>query len=54
MFMGSEQRAELDTLDQRLNADDIMALAKQENEANEIAKRIRHLVVIPPQERPIA
>ena len=35
-----EQRVELDTLDQRLDADAVVALTRQQNEANEIAERV--------------
>jgi hypothetical protein len=55
-FVGDEA-GKGETVDERSNADRIEAMARQENEADEITKRVgqraRILVVMPPLERPM-
>lgn len=53
----ADQRAERDAIEERLHADAVVALSRQEDEAGEIAERVdkRHdLVVRPPRDLPMA
>ena len=52
-----DQRARLDAVDERRDADSIEALSWQQDESDEVAERAvraRILVVMPPSERPMA
>ncbi len=52
-----EQRAKIDALEKRIDADGVKAMPGHKNEADEIASasvKARILVVIPPFERPMA
>src|SRR6266849_2468994 len=52
-----DQRARLDAVDERRDADSIEALSWQQDESGEVAERAvraRILVVMPPSERPMA